>query len=93
MRVACECKDYGRPLTKDLIASNIFPRYSPLVANKQVDAVRIIAPLELGATASAYARECGFSLHTIDQLESEVIDFRQYLQSLQSGFSAGAFPF
>lgn len=87
MRVACECKDYGRPLTKDLIASNIFPRYSPLLANKQVDAVRIIAPLELGATASAYARECGFSFHTIDQIESEVIDFRQYLRSLQSGFS------
>jgi hypothetical protein len=87
MKVACECKDYGRPLTKDFIASNIFPRYSPLLNNKQVDAVRIIAPLELGATASAYVKECGFSFHTIDQLESEIIDFRQYLRTMQSGFT------
>src|SRR5262245_34319322 len=61
MRVACECKDYGRPLTKDLIASHIYPRYAPLLRNDLVDAVRIIAPLDLGATARAYVQECGFS--------------------------------
>src|SRR4051794_33083603 len=50
MRVACECKDYGRPLTKELIASNIYPRYAPLLQKGLIDAVRIIAPLGLGAT-------------------------------------------
>lgn len=87
MKVACECKDHAQPLTKDFIASNIFPRYSPLLVNKQVDAARIIAPFGLGATASAYVKECGFSFHTIDQLESEIIDFRQYLRTMQSGFT------
>lgn len=88
MRVACECKDYGRPLTKDLLASHIYPRYAPLLRNNLVDAVRVIAPLELGATARAYLlQECGFSFHTIDQLETEIIDFRQYLRTLTAGFT------
>jgi hypothetical protein len=26
MRVGCECKNHGRPLTKEFIASNIVPR-------------------------------------------------------------------
>jgi NACHT domain len=86
LRVACECKDYGKPLTKDLIARNIYPRYSPLLNDKQVDAVRIIALLELGHIASAYVTECGFTFQTIDQLEYEIIDFRNYMQSLVVGF-------
>jgi hypothetical protein len=87
MRVACECKDHGRPLTKELIASNIYPRYAPLLQKGLIDAVRIIAPLGLGATARQYVQECGFSFHTLDQLEAEIIDFRQYLTSLKRGYA------
>jgi hypothetical protein len=85
LRVACECKDYERPLTKDQIARHIEPRYRPLLQNNLVDAVRIIARVDLGATAAAYVRECGFTFHTIDQLESQIVDFRQYLHGLQLG--------
>lgn len=87
LRVACECKDYGHPLTKDLIAKNIYPRYQPLLVNNFVDAVRIIAPLDLGAVAEAYVRECGFSFHTVDQLESEIMDFRPYMRALRTAFA------
>jgi hypothetical protein len=87
LRVACECKDYERPLTKDLIARHIEPRYGPLLRKNLVDAVRIIAPIALGATAAAYVKECGFTFHTIDQLESEIVDFRQYLRALQVAFA------
>jgi hypothetical protein len=87
IRVACECKDYGRPLTKDLIASNIYPRYAPLLERDLVDAVRIIAPLALNATARAYVKECGFTFQTADEVASQVIDFRPYLRALKGGFA------
>lgn len=87
MRVACECKDYGRALTKDLIARDVYPRYAPLLQNKLVDAVRIIAPVDLGATAHAYVAECGFTFHTIDQLETQLVDFRQYLRALKGAYA------
>jgi hypothetical protein len=89
LRIACECKDYRRPLTRDLIARNIHPRYQPLLEKKLVDAVRIIAPLDLGAAAAAYVAEIGFRFHTLDQLESGIIDFRQYLHAQISGFEEG----
>ena len=87
LRVVCECKDRSQPLTRDFIARQIFPRYSPLLSSGQVDAVRIIASRDLGAEAEAYVRECGFAFQTIDQLESGIIDFRRYLRSLISAFS------
>jgi len=50
--------------------------------------VRVIASLDLGAVARAYVTdECGFSFHTVDQLESEIIDFRQYMQALRNPFA------
>ena len=71
IRVACECKDYGQRLTKDLIARQIYPRYQPLLANKQIDAVRIIAPLDLNATARAYIEEIGFKFQTADEVAAQ----------------------
>ena len=87
LRVACECKNYAKPLTKALVARNIYPRYFPLLERRLVDVVRIIAPHDVGASARKYIEEdCGFSFHTLAQVESNVIDFRQYLRSLIDAF-------
>ncbi len=87
LRVACECKDYGTRITKDLIAREIYPRYNPLLTNNLVDAIRIIAPLDVNATARNYVKECGFTFHTADQVSSQLIDFRQYMRGQISAFS------
>lgn len=88
LRVACECKDYGGPLTKSLIASKIYGRYRPLLEKGLVDAVRIITTLNVGSVARAYVeKDCGFSLHTADEIESQIIDFRHYLHGLRNAFA------
>jgi hypothetical protein len=87
LRVACECKDYAVSLTKDLVARHIYPRYQPLLAKRLVDAVLIVASQELGAVAREYVEECGFAFRTLRQLQTRLLDFRQYLTSLRSVFT------
>lgn len=88
-RVACECKNYAKPLTKSKIASEIYPRYRPLRDEGLADDVRIIAPLKLGPTAQQYVKWCRFAFITRDELESSLIDFRAYLQSLHALYMEG----
>jgi hypothetical protein len=87
MRVACECKDYGAPLTRELLASKIWPRYSPLLQSNLIDAVRVIAPLPINVNAQAYIRDIGFTFQTADEVASQVIDFRPYMLGLKSSFA------
>lgn len=88
-KVACECKDYKDPLTKSYIKSEIFPNYYPLLKEGHVDAVRIIAPLEIGPNAQAYVADCGFHFSTDRQTEAALIDFGPYLKSLSTLFDEG----
>jgi len=84
LRVACECKDYAKPLTRQYIAREIYPRYNPLLEGRLVDAVRIIAPHEIGVDAQQYLRDIRFTFTTPMHLEAAIIDFRAYLRSLMS---------
>ena len=86
MRIVCECMSYRRSLTKEWFAQQLYPRYFPLLQRKLVDAVRIITSHDPDVLVRAYAQQCGFSFHTLDQLESQIIDFRGYLHSLLQGF-------
>jgi hypothetical protein len=49
-----ECKDYGRPLTKELIKTEIFSDYHPLVEGRLLDRVIIVASKDIAADARAY---------------------------------------
>lgn len=85
MRIACECKCYGKPLTRKEIAEKIHPRYRTLLENHLVDAVRILSPLSIGAKARAYIDEDRrLSFTTGEELEHNLIDFRMYKRALAS---------
>jgi NACHT domain len=87
IRVACECKDYGKPLTKSYISAKIYPKYHPLLAEHYVDEVQIVAPLALGSKAQKYVEECRFSFVTRSALETNLMDFRVYMHSLRALFN------
>jgi hypothetical protein len=87
LRIACECKDYQRPLTRDQIASKIFPRYQPLMEQRLVDVVRVIAPRDIGVDAQQYLKDIRFNFITRARLEEEIIDFRGYMRSLVAAYN------
>lgn len=88
IRVACECKNYSAPLTRNFIAEKIYGKYHSLLEKELVDAVRIIAPLDVNAIARAYIKECGFTFQTSAAVAAKVMDFRAYLQEQVAGFAA-----
>jgi hypothetical protein len=87
LRIACECKGYTHPLTRSDL-ERIYAKYDPLIRSKSpaIDAVRIFAPLPLGANAQAYLQQVGFSFSTQDDLELNIVDFRAYLRSLVNDY-------
>lgn len=87
--VACECKDYGTPLTRSQIETKIWPKYGPLLQNKTVKAVRVITPFPVGVDAQRYADSIGFTITTVDDLEAGIMDFGAYLRSIRAQFSDG----
>lgn len=82
IRVACECKDYERSLTRSDLES-IYSKYNPL-RPEHVDAVLIVASRELGANAQSYLKTIRFHFTTLERLEAKIIDFRLYMRSLMS---------
>src|SRR5690606_3306045 len=87
-RVACECKDYGSPLTRSQL-EKIWHKYGPLLNEKHVDAVRVITPFPVAVDARRYLETIRFDLKTIDELESTIMDFRTYLLSMKAQFAEG----
>lgn len=87
--VACECKDYGSPLTRSQLETKIWPKYGPLLQNKEVKAVRVITPFPVGVDAQRYAQSVGFTITTVDDLESGIMDFGVYLRAMRSQFAEG----
>jgi hypothetical protein len=88
-RIACECKDYDRPLTKSILEREIYSKYKPLLDANLIDDVRIIAPLEIGSEAQQYVEVCRFSFTTLDRMEAEMIDFRAYMRSFSGLYAEG----
>jgi len=87
MRVACECKGYTRPLTRTDL-DRIWKKYWPLVDGQQrlIDAIRVFAPLPLGAKALGYVKQSSMNFSTSEELELNIIDFRAYLLSIESQY-------
>jgi hypothetical protein len=87
MRIGCECKDYGAPLTRGVIEDKIYPKYNPLLANRELDAVRIITKLPVAVDVQRYVESIHFRLTTLDELESGIMDFASYLHSMDAQYA------
>ena len=82
-----ECKDYGRPLTKELIKTEIFSDYHPLVEGRLLDRVIIVASKDISADARAYVDGVRWLGHqTLRQLEEDLLGLREYIESLSRLF-------
>lgn len=82
-KFAVECKDYGKALTKTLIAEKIYPIYSAMLATGEIDQVRIVSKLPLGADAEAFVKAWrGASHQTYHQLTESLLGLRNYVTSL-----------
>lgn len=87
MKIGCECKDYGTPLTRSIVEKEIYPKYNPLLSNRELDAVRIITALPVSVELHRYLESVHFHLTTLDELESEIMDFGAYLRSMIAQYS------
>ena len=84
-RIAVECKDYDRPLTRKEISHAIVPDYEPLFEARLIDAVLIVARMALNADAQAYLNDKRvFDFMTYAQLQSRVMDFSSYLFAMRA---------
>lgn len=89
IRYAVEAKNYEKPLTKAYISTHIFPEYSVLLNNKEVDKVIIIAPLDVSPDTRQYIIGCGFMFMTLEQFRSYIMNFLTYLEGLCTGYREG----
>src|SRR5690606_28709891 len=87
IRVGCECKNYGVPLTRSTVEKEIYPKYHPLLENRLLDAVRVITTLPVAVDLQRYAEVSRIRITTLDELESEIMDFSSYLRAMIAQYS------
>lgn len=81
-RVAVECKNYDKPLTKADF-EGIYGKYQPMLESRSVDQVLVVSNKPIGAPASAYLDNWRNANHqTFRELEESLLGLRPYIQSL-----------
>ncbi|WP_457356237.1 NACHT domain-containing protein [Roseateles sp. P5_D6] len=81
-RVAVECKNYDRPLTKADF-EGIYAKYQPMLDSRSVDQVLIVSNKPIGAAALAYVNNWrGASHQTFRELEESLLGLRPYIEGL-----------
>jgi hypothetical protein len=88
-RFAIEAKNYSKPLVKSYIASNIYPEYSVLIQNKDIDKVIIIAPHDVSPDTREYISGCGFIFMTLEHFYAHIMNFLGYLDGLRTSYKEG----
>lgn len=87
--VGVECKNEAAPLTKDEIRTQIWADYEPLVRNRELDCVVIVARRDINAMARKYVDEQpSLRFQTLEQLEDSLIGLNDYVTQLAGMFSA-----
>jgi NACHT domain len=82
LRVAVECKNYDKPLTKANFES-IFAKYQPMLDSRSVDQVLVVSNKPIGAAASAYLDGWRYANHqTFRELEESLLALRPYIEGL-----------
>jgi hypothetical protein len=87
IKIAIECKNWGRPLrSKDI--TSIFHEYAPAFATQEIDSLWIVSPLPVRGEQDETVRSFGLKLRffTFEALANELIDFSPYLNYLITDF-------
>ncbi|WP_248914718.1 NACHT domain-containing protein [Pseudomonas moorei] len=92
VRIAVECKNYGKPLTKEYVKRDIVVDYQQLLSKGLVDKVYIVAPHEISPDTRSFLQEYGFEFYTLTQLQSVLMDFTGYLGGLRASYKEGGLP-
>jgi predicted NACHT family NTPase len=86
-RVAVECKDYDRPLTKAQIKEEIYSDYWPLIDEDEIDGLLIVGRVAPNADARSYIDSIrGFQFKTYMELQNGLMNFGSYLQAMRAQF-------
>lgn len=81
-RVAVECKNYDKPLTKADF-EGIYAKYQPMLDSRSVDQVLVVSNKPIGAAASAYLNSWRDASHqTFRELEESLLGLRRYIEGL-----------
>jgi Restriction endonuclease/NACHT domain len=84
---AVECKHYGRVLTRDDV-TEIYVDYHTLIEGRHIDEILIVTKGPIADAAKAKIKEStNLQLQTYSELQANVLDFTQYLNSVASQFS------
>ena len=89
-KIAIECKDYDRPLTRDEV-SRIYHDLSGLYDARHVDEIHIVTRLGISPAAFPYISEVRCLRHyTFVELQESIMDFTPYLTNLRASFQEDA---
>lgn len=81
-RVAVECKNYEKPLTKADF-EGIYAKYQPMLDSGSVDQVLVVSNKPIGAAAWAYLNHWRYANHqTFRELEESLLGLRPYIEGL-----------
>lgn len=81
-RVAVECKNYDKPLTKADF-EGIYAKYQPMLDSRSVDQVLVVSNKPIGAAAAAYLNNWRYANHqTFRELEESLLGLRPYIEGL-----------
>ncbi|MBC7610054.1 MAG: NACHT domain-containing protein [Polaromonas sp.] len=82
-KVAVECKDYAKPLTKTYIAEKIRSVYDVMLTSGEIDQVLIVSRVPISADAEALVKAWrGASHQTYHQLAESLLGLRHYVSTL-----------
>jgi hypothetical protein len=87
-RIAVECKDYGRPLTKQQIVDEIWTEYRELLEARLIHQILIVGRVALNADARSFVELTqALAFKTYTELLNSVMDFGSYLQAMRAQFN------
>jgi hypothetical protein len=87
LTIGVECKNYSAPLTKDQIRSEIWADYSPLIDNRSLHMLIVVAPKDINAAARAFVENIpSLRFQTYGQFEDSLIGLHGYIGSLARMF-------
>ncbi|MFS0757524.1 NACHT domain-containing protein [Noviherbaspirillum sp. 1P10PC] len=88
IKVGVECKEYSKPLTKDMIRTEIWSDYGPLVPS-DIQEVIIVARHPLNSAAQQYVDTIPqLRFQTYEHLEEDLLGLHLYIKKLASEFKA-----
>ncbi|MCW2308039.1 NACHT domain-containing protein [Rhodobium gokarnense] len=87
-RTAVECKNYSHPLTESQI-SDICSTYQPLIDSSNIDNLLIVTKHGLHPAAETHIQlRKSFFHQTLDELENSIIDFSEYIDTIEETFKS-----